>query len=311
MLLKRSITTLCAAAILAAATAVPSMSAAAVETPTADENGVYCQAGIVFQIRDQWDHRNEIKLQPLDEKETTELDITFKDVNVTGNGEYTVEMSGYLPEYTDDIAGFLGVELDIDFSTYSNVEDGVATEGVNFQVTKAVIDGTEYTFATGLADDEKPYQPLENGEKFENNQQIIKIKNGWGNLHEGICTPEMPKEVWTTADPLTITFTVSGLPTDKIEGFADEVVERVYGKGTNVGAEEEESSVEEASSAAEETVSESTADSSKAETPAASTADSSSSSDSEESSNTGLIIGIVCAAVVIIAVVAVVIKKKS
>lgn len=310
MIFKKAITTLCAAAFAASAV-MPIMASAAVETPEADADGVYCQAGIVFQIRDQWDHRNEIKLEPFDETETTVLDISFKDVNITGNGEYTVEMSGYLPEYIDDIAGFLAVELDIDFTKYSNVEDGVATEGVNFQVNKAVIDGVEYTFNTGLGDDEKPYQPLENGEKFENNQQIIKIKNGWGELHADMCTPEMPKEVWTTADPMSITFTVSGLPTDKIEGFENEVVERVYGNGTNVGAEEEESSeVVEESSAAESEAADSTAETASSE--AASEADSSSSSDSSDSDgiSVGLIAGIAAGAVVIIAIIAVIIKKK-
>ena len=311
MIFKKAITTICAAAFAASAV-MPIMASAKVEKPEADKDGVYCQAGIVFQIRDQWDHRNEIKLEPFDETESTVLDITFKDVNVTGNGEYTVEMSGYIPEYIDDIAGFLAVELDTDFSKYANVEDGISTEGVNFQINKAVIDGVEYTFTTGLDDEGKPYQPLENGEKFENNQQIIKIKNGWGELHEGLSTPEMPQEVWTTADPVSITFTVSGLPTDKVEGFENEVVERKYGNGTNAGAESEESSEAE-ESAAEESVAESTA-SSAAETVSSSTADSTSSSSSDSkssSSNVGLIVGIAAGAVVVIAIIAVIIKKKS
>ena len=314
MFFKRSITAIGAAAILAAATVMPCMADAKLETPKADENGVYCQAGIVFQIRDQWDHRNEIKLEPLNEKEDTVVDISFKDVNITGNGEYTVEMSGYMPDFDEYLMGFLAVELDIDFSKYSNVEDGKVIDGVSFEVLKANIDGTEYTFTTGLDEEGEPYQPLENGEKFENNQQIIKIKNGWGTLHDGFSTPEMPGEVWKTADPLTITFKVSGFPTDKIEGFENEVVERVYGKGTNVEADE--SSQEEASSAADESkadesVAESKADSSKADA-ASSASDSSSTSDSKgDSSNIGLIAGIAGAAVLVIIIIAVVIKKKS
>ncbi len=309
MFFKRSLTAIGAAAILAATTVMPCMADSKLEVPKADENGVYCQAGIVFQIRDQWDHRNEIKLEPLNEKEDTVVDMSFKDVNITGNGEYTVEMSGYMPDFDEYTVGFLAVELDIDFSKYSNLEDGKVTEGVSFEILKANIDGTEYTFTTGLDEEGEPYQPFENGEKFENNQQIIKIKNGWGALHDGFSNPEMPPEVWKTADPLTITFKVSGFPTDKIEGYADEVVERVYGKGTNVEAEDESSAEEVSSAADESSAAESKADSSKAE--ASSVSDSSSKSDSSDSSNTGLIIGIACAAVVVIAIIAVVIKKKS
>lgn len=304
MFFKKAITALSAAA-LTAATVIP---ASAIEVPEADADGVYCQAGIVFQIRDQWDHRNEIQLEPLDETESTVLDITFKDVNVTGNGEYTVEMLGYQPEYTDDICGFLAVELDIDFSKYADLEKG---EGVSFELTKAVIDGTEYTFTNGLTDDGKPLQALEDGEKFDRNQKIIKLKNGWGAIPD-FSDPDMPSEVWGSADPVSISFKVSGLPTDKIENFDKEVVERVYGKGTNVEAPEE-SSVEESSAA--ESVEESSA--APAESEAASSAadtskaDDSSKADSEESSNVGLIIGICAAVAVVIAVVAVVIKKKS
>ena len=302
MFFRRAITALSAAA-LAAAAVIP---ASAVEVPEADENGVYCQAGIVFQIRDQWDHRNEIGLEPLDEKESTTLDITFKDVNITGNGEYTVEMSGYIPEYDDLLCGFLAVEVNLDFSKYADIDN---SEGVTFELTKAVIDGTEYTFTNGVTDEGDPLQPLEDGEKFENNQKIIKIKNGWGNMAD-FSDPDMPTEVWATADPLSISFKVSGLPTDKVEGYADEVIEKVYGKGTNVEAPVEESSAEEVSSEAPADESSTAATESKA-ADTSSAADDSSKADSEESSNVGLIIGICAAVVVVIAVVVVVIKKKS
>ena len=166
------------------------------------------------------------------------------------------------------------------------------------------------TFTNNIVDDAHE-QVIEPPEISADGQRMIKIKNGYGKLPE-FCTPALNNDVWKTTDPLTITFKVSGLPTDKIEGYADEVIEKVYGNGTIDGAADE-SSVEEASSSveeskADESVTESKADSSKADT---ASADSSSSSDKEESSNTGLIIGIVCAAVVVIAVVAVVIKKKS
>lgn len=311
MLLKKSITSLCAALVFAAAAVVPCAAAKELKIPEADANGVYGQAGIVWMVMDQWDHRKDITLEPTDEKETVTLDGTYKDVNITGNGEYTVEMSGYHIE--DDWIeagaqmGYLGVELTLNFDECFDEE---TYEGVTFEVTKAVIDGTEYTFTNNIVDDAHE-QVIEPPEISADGQRMIKIKNGYGKLPE-FCTPALNNDVWKTTDPLTITFKVSGLPTDKIEGYADEVIEKVYGNGTIDGAADE-SSVEEASSSveeskADESVTESKADSSKADT--AST-DSSSSSDKEESSNTGLIIGIVCAAVVVIAVVAVVIKKKS
>lgn len=316
MFFKRTLSALGAAAVLAATTVMPCLADDELEVPKPDENGVYCQAGIIWQIRDQWDHKTEIDREPTDEKETVTLDGTYKNVNITGNGEYTVEMSGYHVE--DDWieagiqVGYLGVELNLDFDTYSDVEEH---KGVLFEIKKATIDGVEYTFTNEKNEEGEYPQVFEDPENTTDGQKILKIKNSWGWTEPPAhITPAMTNDAWTTTDPITITFEVTGLPTDKIEGYENEFYEQVYGNGTidaaggdDASSEEEASSVEE--SKADESVAESkAADSSKADT-AASTADDSSKSD--DSSNIGLIAGIAGAAVVVIIIIAVVVKKKS
>lgn len=317
MIFKKGICTLCAA-VIGVFSAVPAFADAESDLPVpeADENGVYCHAGIVWQIKDQWDHRNEINLDALDETETYVVGVTHKDVNITGNGEYTVEMSGYKPDYDYDM-GFLGVELDLDFDTYADVE---ADKGVRFEITKAVVDGVEYTYKNELNEDGVLEQVLEDVERGENGQKLIKIKNSWGEQPE-FSDPVMDNKIWKTPDPITITFTVSGLPTDKIEDNPDEVIDKVYGEGftdltagfevseaettdeTTDDADKDEAveddgaaeNVEEASSSAAKT------DSSKADD----------TDEDDEDSNLPLILGICGGAVVVIAVVAVVIVKKK
>ncbi len=310
MLFKKSICAL-SAAVIAAFSAVPAFADAEFPVPEPDENGVYCHAGIVWQVRDQWDHRNELSLDALDETESYVIDCTHKDVNITGNGEYTVEMSGYLPDYEYDL-GFFGVEVDLDFDTYADTEEDL---GPRFEITKVVMDGVEYTCKNDLNEDgihEQILEDIENGE----GQKMIKFKNSWGSEPPSFMDPPVDNKIWTTADPIIFTFTVSGLPTDKIEGYADEVVEKVYGAGSTEAA---------AAAGGDSSVAEDTADNGEAGTTgtdnaeskteskaAASSAKSADSSEAEEkeSSKLPLILGI-CGGVVVIAVVAVVLVKKK
>ena len=316
MFLKKSIAAIGAAALLVATTVMPALAKdkdKELPVPEADANGVYCQAGIIWQIRDQWDHKTEIYNEPKDEKETITLDGTYKNVNITGNGEYTVEMSGY---HVDDewieagiTVGYLGVELNLDFDTYSNVDEH---KGVLFEIKKATVDGVEYTFTNEANEDGEYQQVLEDIENAMNGEKVVKIKNGWGNLPEN-STPAITNDAWTTTDPITITFEVTGLPTDKVEGYAEEYFEQVYGNGTIDAAGGDDSEVDSAAdeSTADESVAESKADSSKADAASSSSSDSSSKSDSKDSSNVGLIAGIAGGAVLLIIIIAVVVKKKS
>lgn len=308
------------------ASAIMAMPASAADIK-ADDNGVYGQAGIIWMIRDQWDHRKGLTddYHPTDEMETYEISCTHKDVNITGNGQYTVEMSGYhAPQEWLDAgvqAGYLGVLCTLDFE---NNEDLV------MELDEATIDGVTYTFEKGTTTnkkgEEERVQLLEDSEIIANGQKMIKIKNGYGDCIKS--EPEMDATAWTTTEPITITFTISGLPNDKAVGFTDEVVEKVYGNGSieNDPAEGEESEEEttaeseapaETTAAADEKPAETkeetaSAEEKPAETTAAKTENSSAAAKEEEksSSNTGLIVGI-CAAVVVIGAVCVIVAKKK
>ncbi len=307
MFFKKGLCALSAAAI-AAFSAVPVCADAELPVPEPDENGVYCHGGIVWQILDQWDHRDELSLSALCEDCETVVGVTHKDVNITGNGEYTVEMSGYKPDFDYDL-GFFGVEVDLDFDTYADVEKDI---GPRFEITKCVIDGTEYTFRNDINEDGVHEQILEECSNGEAGQKIIKIKNAYGELPEGMITPEMDNKIWKSADPITVTFKVTGLPTDKIEDYPDEVFEQVYGEGfTDYAAELEEDDTEESAPAEVVDTKDETKES-EAEASSAAKSDSSKAEDDDkdESSNLPLIFGI-CGGVVVIAVIVVVIVKKK
>lgn len=288
-----------AAAVALSSTMLPA-SAAALE---ADENGVYGQAGIVWMICDQWDHRKDISAEPMDETEENVISCTHKDVNITGNGQYTVEMSGYYPENAEEVGwniGYLGVEANLDFAD---------NEDLSMEIDECTIDGVTYTFTKGLDEEGEPIQLLEDPEVTDGGQKMIKIKNVYGN--NAVTEPEMDAKTWLTTDPLTITFTISGLPTDKVEGYEDEVIEKVYGNGSieNDPAEEEADT----ESTAEDTASEEAAETTAAEASApADTSSEIAADEEEESSNTPLIVGGVAVGVIaVVAIVIVVVKKKK
>lgn len=300
------------AAAFAAVTAAMPAAAEAAEIP-ADENGVYASAGIIWMIQDQWDHKKNINSDPTDEFETTTISGTYHNVNITGNGQYTVDMSGYhAPQDWLDIGvlvGYLGVEMEFDFDTYPDV---------TFAIDEATIDGTKYTFTQGInPETDEPYQVLEEPESTDASvmgEKIIKIKNSYGNPLT--AEPEMTSDAWKTTDTISVTFTVSGLPTDKVEGYANEVVEQVYGSGSidNDPAEGEEAAAESAAEcedgAAEESAAEDGADLDKGAAEA-DKADADKDSEEKSSVSPAYIAGFVVGVAVVAVVVAVIVVKKK
>ncbi len=301
MILKRIAAGFSAAAMAATLIAAGALTCSADDAEiTADENGVYGQAGICWMVMDQWDHRRGTEEGPLDESGAIELSGTYHDVNITGNGEYTVDMSGYYPP-NDAVTyniGYLGLYTTMPVET---PEDGGT---VIITLTEAVIDGTTYTITES---------PLP--EDSELDGKIYKIKNGYG--ENAKTEPEMDAKAWATTDTMSITFTIEGLPTDKIADNADEVIEQVYGNGSieNDPVEgEEESAAEE--SAAEESAAEGDTAEPEAEaeedtdgTAAASPADST-VEEEDSSPRIGLIIGIAAGVIVVAVIVVVIVKKK-
>ncbi|MCR5143663.1 MAG: hypothetical protein K6C68_14295 [Ruminococcus sp.] len=308
MILKKLIAGFSAAAIAASLAALP----AAADAPEADENGVYGTAGIIWMIRDQWDHKKDLELDPTDEFETYTISSTYHNVNITGNGQYTVDMSGYhAPQDWLDVGvevGYLGVLCNLDFETYTDI---------GFELDEATIDGKTYKFEKGLNEEGEPIQVLEDSEIIENGKKMIKIKNGYGDQIKS--EPEMDTLAWTTTDPLTVTFTISGLPTDKIADNPDEVIEQVYGNGSidNDPAEGEEEEAEAETEAETEEAPAETEAAAGEEAPAETEAekaeieDKKEADEKEEGSNTGVIAGVVAAVVVILGIIGFAVVKKK
>ncbi len=264
----------------------------------------YGQAGIEWMIRDfWWEHRNTIGSEALTEMEDDQVTCHMEDVNITGNGQYTVLLSGWAPYEEDwDAAkvGNLGAAINVDTEEYPDFK---------MTLDECTIDGVTYTFNS---------QP--EFEECNGDEHIMKVKNPYGNYYAD-TTPEMTEyDVWHTTDPITITFTVEGLPEDKIEDNPDEIIPYDFvstlpdplaedtgdeGEGEEEAADTEEGGDEE--SAAEETES---SEAAKEETKSDSKADDS-KEDEDEGMSTGLIVGIAAAAVAVIAVIAVVVFKKK
>ena len=287
---KRIISAVSAAAFALSASA---FTASAEETEQLPE-GVYARAGIVWMIMDQWDHRNTLDTEPLDEFEQNVISCTHHDVYITGNGQYEVDMSGYIPpaDYIDYVlVGNFGVEFTLD------LVDNPEMEHITITLDECTFDGVTYTFNTQPEYEESPLGT------------IMKIKNPYG-VHAD-TTPEMDDSPWRTTDPITVKFTISGLETDKIEDYPDEKIEKVFGNGSveNDPVEEEEPAEE---SAAEEPAAESEAEASKSEEKTEEKADEKADDkkDEEESSKLPIFIGI-GAGVVVIAVAAIIVAKKK
>ncbi len=181
----------------------------------------YGRAGIIWMIMDQWDHRKDLDLCATDEWEQVIVPSTNTDVYITGNGTYTVEFSGYhAPDEWKDAGlqcGYFGVEAILDFPSYPDL---------TFWIDECVIDGVTYTFEHDTDPESEKYQPIEDTEAYEDNMKMIKIKNGYG---DGLMEDA---SIWKTADKITVTFTIGGLPTDKIENYENEKINVVYGTGS-------------------------------------------------------------------------------
>lgn len=280
------------------AVAVGAMSFAT--TAFADETSLYGQAGISFQVRDSWEHRDAVGVKAFNETGDTELNCVFKDVDITGNGQYTVSMEGWACDFDEALLGWLMVDTTL---ATTKTDDGAVVMATYPEMTLTIdsfaMDGKEYSG-----------EGLEIGAE-QNNSQLAcwKIINSWGNVEDPRGNDNM---VWATPEVVSITFTVAGLPTDKAEG-EDTTVEVISGTGLEAPAPEEPESSEAPES------SESAPDSSvvQDESDKDDTADSSSQSDAsaepeeEEKSKLPFILGICAGALVAIIGVGAVIRMKK
>lgn len=306
---------------LSAAAVAASMMATAAFADEAEPT-IYGVAGISFQVRDSWEHRDNVSADLLNEKGDTPLDATCYDVNITGNGEYEVSLEGWWCGLNNgwerSLMGWIGLDttIPVEETEDENGDKKIILAGypdAEIKVTSYTEDGVEYDLTEntdiGMEDDGA-------------GNAAVKLVNSWSNPMIDVRGEDFECKTWQTTDPLTIKFTVSGLPTEKDAEFVNEVIEYVSGKGAGAADEPEESEVPESSSGAESTP-DSTADESSAAEDASSDdandsattgepASSSASSDSDdESSNLPLYLGIGGGVVVLGAIVAIVIKAKK
>lgn len=285
--------------ILATASALCVSLCSMAVTAFADEPTVYGQAGLSFQVRDSWEHRDAVAVKAFNETGDTELNCVFNDVNILGNGQYTVSMEGWACDFNEALLGWIMVDTTL--ATTKDAE-GIVTMAdypeMTLTINSFAMDGKEYS-AEGLTIGAE-----------QNNSQLAcwKIVNSWGQVED---PRGMDNMVWATPEVVSITFTVAGLPTDKPADATNEVVEVISGTGLEAPAPEEPESSEADSSVVEDSSEvESAVDESSSEAEASSVADSSSKADEEEGSKLPFILGI-CAGVVVAVAGVVVIKKKK
>lgn len=269
--------------------AATSLSIAAIPfSATADEATDYGSAGIAFQLRDTWEHRDAVNLASLDETGEQEINLVFNDTKITGNGSYEISVEGcpYTlgDDYENTFVGFVGVDTELDFEEYGETNE-------DFQIT---IDEFIY--------DDKTYKPTdelvpvkESNDKCVKDYSSVTVKcmNTWGDFNLNTDSVE------TWIEKCTIKFTVSGLPTDR-EG-EQEVVVNTY------GTPDDDSSAEDSVESNVDSSDSSVADSD------SKTVDNSSSSVADkdsDSNNVLLFVGIGAAAVVVVVVIVIIVKKK-
>lgn len=286
-----------AAAIAGSAVVLASMIPASAEAGS--EVTVYGTAGISFQVRDSWEHRDQVGMELLDESGTIPFDADLTDVRITGNGSYEVSLTGWWCEFEEAQMGWIALDTDIPVEKVTT-DDGEYYAFKDYpdatiKIDSYTEDGTDYDLS------EAEIGVEDNGKGFA----MVKVANGWADpvvdARGRDCLP------WVTTDPVVIKFTVSGLPNDKVADYADEVIEFKSGNGAPAADAEDSSESSEESSEVSSAPESSAADSSAAApSSAADTA-------AEEDNGPGimLFVGIGAAAVVLIAVIIVIIVKKK
>ncbi len=301
-------------AALSAAAVAGSM--LATMTASADEPTVYGMAGVSFQVRDSWEHRDIVGEKLFGEDGTTELNATCHDVNITGNGTYEVSLEGWWCEFDESLMGWIGLDTNIpvtknDDETYSFTD----YPDMQIKLVSYTQDGQEFDLSAAEAGVE------DNGKKGS----AVKVVNSWASEQIDLRGADYECLTWKTTDPVIIKFTVSGLPNDKVEGYEGEVIEFISGTGapsdepapadSSSEADDSSSAVDSSSAADDSSVADSSSaadESPVAEESSAAQAETSTatSSEAEESSKLPIILGICGGVVVLAAVIGIVIKVK-
>lgn len=325
------------AAGLSAAAVAGSLLATSAMTAFADDDSVtiYGEAGISFQVLDTYEYRDFVGTNIMsgllkgDDNKSLVYDVTCYDVNITGNGSYEVSLVGWWPGmaegWEESEMGWISLSttiegkkdgddfLFVDYPEASIKIDSYSQDGIEFDMSAEEIlleDGGTRTIGEG-------------DDKVMNKTTMLKIVNKYGDVdHRGV--DEYKYVTWQTTEPVVIKFTVSGLPTDKVEDYENEVIEYKSGNGSpeegdepaeSEAPTESEDPADSEAPAESEAPADDTSDDKSGET--AGDADStpaktdSSSKADDEGSNLPLYLGIGGGVVVLGAVVAIVIKAKK
>ncbi len=166
-------------------------------------------AGISFQVRDSWEHRNAVGELLLNESSNKSFSATCNDVFITGNGDYEVSLEGWWCDFDEALLGWVGLDTTI---AVEQQEDGTYAfkdyPDAKITLTEYQQDGKTFDLTgseVGMED---------NGQ--ENHGGTIKIVNSWaGEQIDQRGIDEYECLTWQSTDPVVIKFTVTGLPTDK------------------------------------------------------------------------------------------------
>lgn len=168
----------------------------------------YGIAGISFQVRDSWEHRNAVGELLLNESSNKSFAATCNDVYITGNGDYEVSLEGWWCEFDEALLGWVGLDTTIPVEVKDNVATFKDYPDAKITLTEYQQDGKTFDLSGSTVGME------DNG--TDNHGGTIKVVNSWaGEQIDQRGIDEYKCLTWQSTDPVVIKFTVSGLPTDK------------------------------------------------------------------------------------------------
>ncbi len=188
-------------------------------------------AGVSFQVKDSWEYRNVAGDKVIQNGVEEPLNVTCTDTYITGNGDYEVTLEGWWCDFDEAVLGWVALDVGLPVE----VNDEVATfkdyPDMQIKLTEYQQDGK----TIDLSGIDIGLEANNNTDSEGNNKEdgMYKIVNGWNNPAVDNRGEEYGGLTWQSTDPVTIKFTVSGLPNDK--GDEEVAFKVVSGDGGEVG----------------------------------------------------------------------------
>lgn len=188
-------------------------------------------AGISFQVKDSWEYRNFVGDKVIQNGVEEPLNVTCTDVYITGNGDYEVTLEGWWCDFDEAVMGWIALDTNLAVEVTDDTAKFKDYPDMQIKLTEYTQDGKTIDLSGAEIGLE-----ANNGTDLEGNTRedgMYKVVNDYSTPKTDVRGEEYGGLTWQSTDPVTIKFTVSGLPEDK--GDEDVAVKVISGDGGEVG----------------------------------------------------------------------------